>query len=99
MAPGLSAMIGGRPKATPCLRLHSFLYPKDKVPSTVTVGGQSISYTCTNFPQLPQKLTEVETAASRTTAATHQGTETFILEDLAYARSGDKGIIIFQFKM
>ena len=31
MAPGLCGMVGGRPKATPCLRLHSFLYPKDKV--------------------------------------------------------------------
>ena len=32
MAPGLTTLVGGRPKASPVLRLHTFLIPKSIVP-------------------------------------------------------------------
>lgn len=41
MAPGLCGMVGGRPKATPCLKLFSFLYPKENLPALVKVGEDS----------------------------------------------------------
>ena len=44
MAPGLCAMVGGRPKATPCLKLFSFLYPKGELPATVELQGRSEQY-------------------------------------------------------
>lgn len=90
MAPGLCGMVGGRPKATPCLRLHSFLYPKDQVPAAVTVGDQTDTYTCPQFPESKSKTqpTAVLAGGSRTTMS---GKETYTLEDLAFARSGDKG--------
>ena len=40
--PGLMGLIGGRPKATPVLKLHSFLVPKKDVPLRVTVGEHSV---------------------------------------------------------
>jgi hypothetical protein len=32
MAPGLTTLVGGRPKVSPVLKLFSFLYPKDLLP-------------------------------------------------------------------
>ncbi len=40
MAPGLCQLVGGRPKANPCLKLYSFLYPKRELPATITVGDK-----------------------------------------------------------
>ena len=32
---GITAVVGGRPKPSPCLKLFSFLYPKSKMDATV----------------------------------------------------------------
>lgn len=40
MAPGLTAIVGGRPKPNPLLRLHSFLVPKETVVPSIKVGGR-----------------------------------------------------------
>ena len=44
MAPGLSALVGGRPKPSPCLKLFSFLYPKSMLPATIQLNDQQIEY-------------------------------------------------------
>ena len=44
MAPGLSALVGGRPKPSPCLKLFSFLYPKSMLPATIQLDDQQIEY-------------------------------------------------------
>ena len=44
MAPGLCGMVGGRPKATPCLRLFSFLYPKSELEATITLDDKEEKY-------------------------------------------------------
>ena len=129
MAPGLCGMVGGRPKATPCLRLHSFLYPKDQVettgtrktclltlgfigflnsrirsylmflfclsscqiPATVRVGDQPpLTYICPSFPSSPASDDSADKKTQKCGSG-HKGEETFTLEELAFARSGDKG--------
>lgn len=88
MAPGLCGMVGGRPKPSPCLKLYSFLYPKQKLKATVALDGASVEY----FPE----LTGIEHKAQEPDVETKrkellQGDKTYTLEELAYARSGDKG--------
>ena len=38
--PGITATVGGRPKASPCLKLFSFLYPKQKLDASITIDGE-----------------------------------------------------------
>ena len=91
MAPGLSALVGGRPKPSPCLKLFSFLYPKSMLPATIQLDDQQIEYLCQNSSNA-----NVESSASagnelEPETEILQGSITYTLGDLAYARSGDKG--------
>ncbi|XP_030836882.1 uncharacterized protein LOC115918506 [Strongylocentrotus purpuratus] len=88
MAPGLTGLIGGRPKTSPILKLHSFLYPKDKVPVKVDVDGTEEDFTVLSNPGTeagrssdpePAPIGDLET-----------GDQTFDVGQLAYTRSGDK---------
>merc|ERR1719204_1953270 len=36
--PGITAVVGGRPKPSPCLKLYSFLQSKSSMPATATVN-------------------------------------------------------------
>lgn len=86
MAPGLSGLVGGRPKPFPRIRLFSTLVDKHLVPVTVDLHGESLPV---NVPagepfdaaQLPADP-EVES---------HNGEIEVPLVKLAWARSGDKG--------
>lgn len=49
--PGITAAVGGRPKPSPCLKLFSFLHPKDKVDATVNIDGQSEIYRAQKFEE------------------------------------------------
>lgn len=86
MAPGVSGLVGGRPKPFPRIRLFSTLVPKTKVPVTVDLGGkkkpveipagQPLNIASLSSPDLPSQA----------------GTgPTVPLIKLARARSGDKG--------
>ena len=44
MTPGLAGMVGGRPKATPLLKLFSFLYPKGDLDAKVVLDGEEVTY-------------------------------------------------------
>ena len=62
--------------------------PSGQIPATVTVGDQPpVTYTCPSFPASD------DSAAKETHngGSVHKGEESFTLEDLAFARSGDKG--------
>ena len=94
MAPGLCAFVGGRPKISPVLKLFSFLYPKSEVPATVIniscIGNRKFLKIDHHLPKsiIPKtnKCSEKVNCNSIIT-----GNEKLILEDLAWARSGDKG--------
>ena len=51
--PGITAAVGGRPKPSPCLKLFSFLHPKDKVDASVNIDGQSDIYSARMFDEQP----------------------------------------------
>ncbi|AFT70077.1 putative ATPase [Alloalcanivorax dieselolei B5] len=84
MAPGLSGLVGGRPKPLPRIRLYSTLIDKQKVPVTVDVNGETLPVTIPagEPPTEPAPQAGGETASGDTEVP---------LVKLAWARSGDKG--------
>ncbi len=83
--PGLSAFTGaGRPKPSPVVRLFSYLMPKSDVKVSIDVDGETITHRDTVF--------EAATPPARPDLpASVSGDVEVIIEDLAWARSGDKG--------
>ena len=94
MAPGLTGLVGGRPKPSPMIRLFSFLWPKDQIEVSYTLNDQSSSVVIAqgeclangvrNSTALLNDNDVVGLDASLCNATT-------ALINLAMARSGDKG--------
>lgn len=85
MAPGLTGLMGGRPKVSPVIRLFSFLWPKDQVAVSTYLGDKQskADVLSTNGADAiinHQAATDVETCNAQVS-----------LRQLAWARSGDKG--------
>lgn len=90
MAPGITGLVGGRPKPSPCIRLFSFLWPKAEVPVSVKLvksGEQSSAEIVTDSKQ--QNATAL--ISPENNADIDALTNTVPLINLAVARSGDKG--------
>ncbi|MPW44980.1 acyclic terpene utilization AtuA family protein [Acinetobacter guerrae] len=87
MAPALAGIVGGRPKASPVIKLFSFLIDKNQVNVEVDFAGQR------HPVQIPQGSTTHNIQQHPVgEVATYQGDEIEVaLIDLAHARSGDKG--------
>ncbi|MCK0536540.1 acyclic terpene utilization AtuA family protein [Alcanivorax quisquiliarum] len=88
MAPGLTGIVGGRPKPMPRIRLFSTLVSKEKVTNHIDIAGQRIDVAVPagqplDIASLPQDTPP--------TPATDAGSHTVPLVQLAWARSGDKG--------
>jgi hypothetical protein len=86
MAPGLTGFVGGRPKDSPRVRLHSCLVPKSLVTPCVDLDGDT--------RPVPVPVTGGFAASMLRTPAsgpTAVGEVTVPLLWLAVARSGDKG--------
>jgi hypothetical protein len=86
MAPGLTGFVGGRPKDSPRVRLHSCLVPKSLVTPRVDLDGDT--------RPVPVPVTGGFAASMLRTPAsgpTAVGEVTVPLLWLAVARSGDKG--------
>ncbi|MFC3724745.1 acyclic terpene utilization AtuA family protein [Neoaquamicrobium sediminum] len=87
MAQGLTGVLHGRPKPTPVLRVHSFLWPKDKVPVTIHRGEEA-----TRLPAMPGQSADAPAAHPAPQSEAASGpTATVPLRALAWGRSGDKG--------
>ncbi|XP_040526589.1 uncharacterized protein LOC100857197 isoform X1 [Gallus gallus] len=92
MAPGLTGVIGGRPRISPVLKPFFFRYPKSNVQINLFLNGQYVetfeedltftSDEAVSFdpPRINSELKDLPS-----------GHHTYRLEDLAYTRSGDKG--------
>ena len=52
--PGITAAIGGRPKPSPCLKLFSFLYPKNDLDASISVNGEKQTYSAPKFTEEPK---------------------------------------------
>ena len=90
-APGITGLIGGRPKATPVVRLYSFLIRKTRLaPARVTLGMAAPF----DVPVADVNDTSdvARPAASRAESAELEvDTVEIELQQVAHARSGDKG--------
>ncbi|MCH2003776.1 acyclic terpene utilization AtuA family protein [Acinetobacter seifertii] len=87
MAPALAGIVGGRPKASPVIKLFSFLIEKNQVNVEIDFDGN-------RYPvEIPQgtSIEQLNTLAAGESAV-YQGNEIEVpLIEIAHARSGDKG--------
>ncbi|HCJ6511863.1 TPA: DUF1446 domain-containing protein [Acinetobacter baumannii] len=87
MAPALAGIVGGRPKASPVIKLFSFLIDKNQLNIEIDFGGK-------RYPvEIPQGVsTEQLLTLTAGENAVYQGDEIEVpLIEIAHARSGDKG--------
>ncbi|WP_447506322.1 acyclic terpene utilization AtuA family protein [Acinetobacter pittii] len=87
MAPALAGIVGGRPKASPVIKLFSFLIDKNQVNVEIDFDGQRYAV------EIPQGVsTEQLPTLTAGESAVYQGNEIEVaLIEIAHARSGDKG--------
>jgi len=94
MAPGLTGLLGGRPKDSPRVRLHSCLVPKTAVTIEVDLDGEvQVCSVPTAGGFDPEGLMPAEALVveEHSPSAASTDCRTVPLAELAVARSGDKG--------
>ncbi|XP_069487413.1 uncharacterized protein [Ambystoma mexicanum] len=92
MAPGLTAVVGGRPKVSPVLKPFFFLHPKKNIKIDIFMNGEHIE----TFQEDETFTTDADVAEKEHLEEDGlkdlpSGPFTYRLEELAYTRSGDKG--------
>lgn len=87
MAPALAGIVGGRPKASPVIKLFSFLVDKSKLNVEIDLNGQRQKV------EIPQGSIDQSFNVTQVgDIAQFNGDEVEVaLVDIAHARSGDKG--------
>ncbi|MDC4332941.1 DUF1446 domain-containing protein [Acinetobacter baumannii] len=87
MAPALAGIVGGRPKASPVIKLFSFLIDKNQVNVEIDFDGKRY------LIEIPQGVsTEQLPTLTAGENVVYQGDEIEVpLIEIAHARSGDKG--------
>ena len=87
MAPALAGIVGGRPKASPVIKLFSFLVDKSKLSVAIDINGQR-----QNIP-IPSGCSDQSfDVVAVGEVAQFTGQEIVVpLVEIAHARSGDKG--------
>ncbi|MDX1804042.1 MAG: acyclic terpene utilization AtuA family protein [Alcanivorax sp.] len=86
MAPGLSGLVGGRPKPFPRIRLFSTLVSKAEIPVTVDLAGETLPVTIAAGQPFDASTLPDDQPGDST-----NGDVPVPLVKLAWARSGDKG--------
>ncbi|QWZ61468.1 DUF1446 domain-containing protein [Acinetobacter pittii] len=87
MAPALAGIVGGRPKASPVIKLFSFLVDKNQLNVEIDFDGS-------RYPVEIPRGTSIEqfNTLAAGESAVYQGNEIEVpLIEIAHARSGDKG--------
>ncbi|XP_072352103.1 uncharacterized protein lratb.1 [Scyliorhinus torazame] len=92
MAPGLTGIVGGRPKVSPVLKPFFFLHPKQNVTIDIFLNGKHAETFKEdfNYPHLPALEENIEQKEDDLKDLPN-GPCSYRLEELAYTRSGDKG--------
>ncbi|WP_343570443.1 DUF1446 domain-containing protein [Acinetobacter sp.] len=87
MAPALAGIVGGRPKASPVIKLFSFLINKNQINVEIDFDGNRYQV------EIPRGIsTEQFNTLAAGESAVYQGNEIEVpLIEIAHARSGDKG--------
>ena len=87
MAPALAGIVGGRPKASPVIKLFSFLVDKTKLNVEIDINGQRQQV---EIPQGSADQSFDQHTTGEVAQLTGQEVEVPLIE-IAHARSGDKG--------
>lgn len=87
MAQGITGVFGGRPKPSPVLRVHSFLWPKQRTNVKLHIKDNTIDVTI----PLSAEIDAIAPCQSIEPDTANEGDATVLLRDIAIARSGDKG--------
>lgn len=87
MAPALAGIVGGRPKASPVVKLFSFLVDKSKLDVEIDINGQRQKVV---IPQGSSDQSLHQHTTGEVAQFTGQEIEVPLIE-IAHARSGDKG--------
>ncbi|XP_078263492.1 uncharacterized protein LOC144597784 [Rhinoraja longicauda] len=92
MAPGLTGIVGGRPKVSPVLKPFFFLHPKHNVTIDIFVNGKHAEKFKEDFNHTHLPASEEKTEQNQDDLNDLPiGACSYRLEELAYTRSGDKG--------
>ncbi|XP_061850012.1 uncharacterized protein LOC133625223 isoform X3 [Colius striatus] len=92
MAPGLTGIVGGRPRVSPVLKPFFFCYPKSNVQINLFLNGQHVETFEEDLTFTSDEVVSVDPPKiSSELKDLPSGPHTYRLEDLAYTRSGDKG--------
>ncbi|XP_047442375.1 uncharacterized protein lratb.1 isoform X2 [Mugil cephalus] len=92
MAPGLTGIVGGRPRVSPVLKPLFFLQPKSQLKVDVHVGGELVESLSEAGPDSSEQDKAPPTSDEEAPDADlPSGPHSYRLEELAYTRSGDKG--------
>lgn len=87
MAPALAGIVGGRPKASPVIKLFSFLADKSKLNVEIDINGQRQKVA---IPQGSADQSFAQLLVGEVAQFTGDEVEVALV-DIAHARSGDKG--------
>lgn len=87
MAPGLTGIVGGRPKVSPVIRLFSCLIPKERVAVGYQLNGEAQTCVVDTNNHFTDNVIEPQPDL----ASASDSHITVPLVKLAWARSGDKG--------
>lgn len=91
MAPGLTGIVGGRPRVSPVLKPFFFLHPKSELKVDLHIGGELVETLTEAGPDTPEQEAPPIPAQDEPDAGLPGGPHSYRLEELAYTRSGDKG--------
>ncbi|XP_072513605.1 uncharacterized protein lratb.1 [Salminus brasiliensis] len=93
MAPGLTGIVGGRPRVSPVLKPFFFLHPKTELEVNIHLNGELVE----TFREAESPFAKGHTPSCvpeekvYTPTDLPTGPHSYRLEDIAYTRSGDKG--------
>ncbi|KAG7496304.1 hypothetical protein JOB18_016450 [Solea senegalensis] len=91
MAPGLTGIVGGRPRVSPVLKPFFFLHPKSDLKVDIHVGGELVETLSEAGPDTPDQEAPPTQAEEEPDTDLPSGPHSYRLEELAFTRSGDKG--------
>ncbi|XP_060716640.1 uncharacterized protein LOC132839596 isoform X1 [Tachysurus vachellii] len=93
MAPGLTGIVGGRPRVSPVLKSFFFLHPKAALKVNIHLNGELMETYSETVCRSPEELHTSSQLLEQNDVPTDlpSGPHTYRLEELAFTRSGDKG--------
>lgn len=91
MAPGLTGIVGGRPRVSPVLKPFFFLHPKSELKVDVHIGSELVESLSEPGPESSEQEVPPTSTDDDPDTDLPSGPHSYRVEELAFTRSGDKG--------